>query len=84
LYLDYGIQMQARSAAEQTFLIQLAGAGQENPGYLATPRAVSGGEFTASPMNNYSATVMSNRIGPEGGQVLVDRTVELIGELFAS
>ncbi|MCU0960467.1 MAG: hypothetical protein MUF48_10205 [Pirellulaceae bacterium] len=83
LYLDYGIQMQARSASEQTFLIQLAAAGKENPGYLPTTRAVAGGGFTEAPMNNYSATVMSNLIGPEGGQVLVDRTVESIARLFA-
>jgi hypothetical protein len=82
LYVDYGIQIQARSAAEQTFLIQLAAAGQEDPGYLPTPRAIESGSFTASPMNNYSATVMSNVIGPDGGQVLVERTVEAIRGLF--
>jgi len=39
-------------------------------GYLPTPRAVAGG--------GYGAVVQSGRVGPEGGQVLVDRTVELI------
>ncbi len=82
LYVDYAVQIQARSAAEQTFLIQLAAAGQHDPGYVPTPRAVDGGTFTTSPMNNYSATVMSDIIGPEGGQTLVDRTVEAIGKLF--
>ncbi len=82
LYVDYGVQIQARSAAEQTFLIQLAAAGQEDPGYVPTLRAVDGGNFTTSPMNNYSATVMSDIIGPEGGQTLVDRTVEAIRGLF--
>lgn len=81
LYLDYGVQIQARSAAEQTFLIQLAGA-EDDAGYVPTPRAVAAGTFNDSPMNNYSATVMSARVGPEGAQVLVDRTVQEINGLW--
>lgn len=81
LYLDYGVQIQARSPAEQTFLIQLA-AGPWS-GYLPTPRAMAGGGFNATPMNNYSATVMTNWVGPEGGQALVDRTVEAINAIWA-
>lgn len=81
LYVDYGVQIQARSAAQQTFLIQLASA-LDNAGYVPTPRAVAAGTFNASPMNNYSATVMSARVGPEGAQVLVDRTVEFIQSLW--
>jgi hypothetical protein len=42
--------------------------------YLPTERAVRGG--------HYSATVHSNLVGPEGGQVLVDRTVELIESMW--
>jgi hypothetical protein len=80
LYVDYGMQIQARSPAEQTFLIQLA-AGPWS-GYLPTPRAMAGGELTASAMNNYSATVMTNIVGPEGGQMLVDRTLEAINGLW--
>ena len=82
LYVDYGVQIQARSAAEQTFLIQLASP-LDDAGYVATPRAVAAGTFNASPMNNYSATVISNQVGPEGAQVLVDRTVEAINELWS-
>jgi len=82
LYVDYGVQIQARSPAEQTFLIQLA-AGPWS-GYLPTARAAAGGEFTAAPMNNYSATVMTNLVGPEGGQSLVDQTVEALHALWAS
>lgn len=81
LYVDYGVQIQTRSAAPQTFLIQLASA-RDDAGYVPTRRAVAAGTFTASPMNNYSATVMSARVGPQGAQVLVDRTVEAIGELW--
>ncbi|NLS96486.1 MAG: hypothetical protein GXX96_30480 [Planctomycetaceae bacterium] len=73
LFLDYGVQIQARSPAPQTVLIELASpAGYA--GYVPTPRAVEAG--------GYSAEVLVNMIGPEGAQVLVDRTVEAIRELF--
>lgn len=71
LFLDYGVQIRARSRSLQTFLIQLAcGAG----GYLPTERAVAGG--------GYSAIPESGRVGPEGGRVLVDRTVEVLNGLW--
>jgi hypothetical protein len=72
LYTDYGIQMKARSKALQTFVIQLTGPGS----YLPTAEAVRGG--------SYSATVESNRVGPEGGQILVDRTVKEIEKIWKS
>jgi hypothetical protein len=71
LFHDYGTQMRARSKAEQTFVIELTGGWGR---YLPTPRAVAGG--------GYSAVVQSGMVGPEGGQVLVDRTVEMINELW--
>ena len=70
LYTDYAVQMKARSPAVQTFIIQLTGSG----GYLPSERAVRGG--------GYGAVIQSSRVGPEGGQVLVDRTVEAINELW--
>jgi hypothetical protein len=70
LFTDYGIRIQARSKALQTFVIQLAGDGP----YLATEKAIKGG--------GYSAIVQSISTGPEGGQILVDRTVELINSLW--
>ncbi|MGB9688197.1 hypothetical protein [Thermogutta sp.] len=70
LFGDFGLQIQARSKATQTFVIQLAGAGT----YLATDRAVAAG--------GYSAVVESTEVSPEGGQILVDRTVEAINTLF--
>jgi hypothetical protein len=67
LYTDYGIQIQARSPAEQTILIQLAS--PVGPaGYLPTPRALAG--------KGYSATPQSCTVGPEAGQLLVERTVQ--------
>jgi hypothetical protein len=70
LFTEFGIQMKARSRALQTFVIQLAGPGS----YVPTARAARGG--------GYSAIAESNLVGPEGGQVLVDRTVELVNSLF--
>jgi hypothetical protein len=67
LFLDYGIRMQTRSRALQTFVIQLAcGDG----GYLPTERAVAGG--------GYSAVAESVMVGPAGGRILVDRTVGVL------
>jgi len=72
LFTDYGVQMQARSPALQTLVIQLTGSG----GYLPTERAVRGG--------GYSAVIQSSRVGPDGGQVLVDRTVDTIKALWSA
>ena len=69
LYLDYGLRIEARSKAVLTLTSQLT-AGRA--GYLPTPKAVKGG--------GYSAEVY--RVGPEGGQVLVDETVKRINQLW--
>jgi hypothetical protein len=82
LFLDYGVQIEARSPAVQTFLIQLAATGRQHAYYLPTPRAVAGGALNDQPFTNYSATIMNNMVGPEGGQMLVDRTVEAIQDLW--
>jgi hypothetical protein len=74
LYLDYGIQIEARSPAEQTVLIQLATSGREHGYYVPTPRAVAAG--------GYSAEVTHNIVGPEGAQSLVDQTLAAIQELW--
>lgn len=71
LYLDYGIQMKARSKAVQTFLIQLA---TSSGGYLPTEKAVKGG--------HYSAELADNLVGPEGGKALVHATVAAINALW--
>lgn len=70
LFTDYGIQMQARSPALQTLVVQLAGPGT----YLPTDKAVRGG--------GYSAVCQSNSVGPEGGQILVSETLELIDDVW--
>lgn len=70
LYCEYGIRIKARSKATQTFILQMSGFGS----YLPTARAQAGGHYSAIPQ--------SNIIGPEGGQMMVDRTVEIIDELW--
>ncbi|MBN1419224.1 MAG: hypothetical protein JXP34_10635 [Planctomycetes bacterium] len=71
LFLDYGFRIRARSEALQTFVLQLScGCG----GYLPTRDAVAGG--------GYSAVIESGIVGPDGGRILVDRTVELIDALW--
>jgi hypothetical protein len=76
LFTDYGIRIQARSHALQTFVIQLAaGSGAAGPSYLATDKAIKGG--------GYSGIIQSNLVSPEGGQRLVDRTVELINGMWS-
>ncbi len=69
-YLDFGVQIKLRSPALQTFIVELAGSGT----YISSRRSVEGG--------GYGSVPASNRIGPEGGQVLAERTVELIRSLW--
>lgn len=73
LFTDYGVQIQARSPAEQTILLQLTSP-RGKAGYLPTPRALAG--------KGYSAIPLSCLVGPEGGQMLVDRTVQSIKEIL--
>ena len=71
LYLDYGARIKARSAAMQTFVVQLA---CDRGMYLPTAKAISGGSYGSMATESY--------VGPEGGQMLVDRTVEVVNRLF--
>lgn len=66
LFLDFGLQIKARSPALQTFLVQLAG----NASYVPTARAVAG--------KGYGAEPVSNPVGPEGGRKLVEETLKII------
>jgi len=70
LYVDFGMQIKARSKSVQTFVVQLAGEGS----YLPTHRAVAGGDYGAIPQ--------SNLVGPEGGRQLVNQTLALIDSLW--
>jgi hypothetical protein len=70
LFHSFGERIKARSKALQAFNIQLVGRGT----YLPTRDALLGG--------GYSAIPESNVVGPSGGQVLVDQTVELMNSMF--
>ena len=69
LYLDYASRITGQSKAKHTLIVQLcSGAG----GYLPTRAAISGGGYSA----------MVTKVGPVGGQVFVEKTVEEINDLF--
>jgi len=69
LFLDFGIQIKARSPAIQTFVVQLAG----NGSYIPTERALAG--------KGYGAEPVSNPIGPEGGKMIVEETIKILKNL---
>jgi hypothetical protein len=73
LFLDYGLRIKAQSPAAQTIVVQLA-AGCE--AYLPTDRAVQAGGYGAIPV--------ASSVGPQGGQELVDATLQMIREVFPS
>ncbi|HRU05674.1 MAG TPA: hypothetical protein P5137_07850 [Candidatus Brocadiia bacterium] len=70
-YIDFGVQIKARSKAVQTFLIQLTGSGT----YVPTQRAVAG--------KSYGAVPASTPVGPEGGRELAEKTIAVIEQLWA-
>lgn len=69
LYVNYGLQITAKSKAKQVFVIQLSG---DSGGYLPTEEAAKRG--------GYSAQV--TEVGPAGGAVLVKETVAAINALW--
>jgi hypothetical protein len=71
LYIDFQHRIQARSPFIQTFMIQMASFGGAS--YMATERAMEG--------KGYSASIFCNQVGAEGGQELVETTLELLNEL---
>lgn len=71
LYHDYGMQIKARSPFPQTLIAQLACG---TMGYLPTEYAMSGGGYSADPCSGLCL--------PEGGDILVEKTLEALNELF--
>lgn len=69
LFLDYGIQIKGRSKAVLTFISQLT---CDYQGYLPTRRAVAGGDYSA----------VNHTVGPLGGRLLVDESVQAINALW--
>jgi hypothetical protein len=70
LFLDFGIRIKTQSKAIITFLVQHSGRGH----YVPTVKAEAGG--------GYSAIVQSNPVGSDGGQVLVEKTLEQINKMW--
>ncbi len=69
LFMDYQHRIQARSPFAQTFIVQLcAQPGRRAGTYLATER----GAWAVG----YSASMFDNIVSPEGGQQLVEETLE--------
>lgn len=74
LYMDYQHRIQARSPFEQTFIVQLAGQPLKGAAsYICTERAREG--------RGYSASMFCNKVSCEGGQELVEMTLEYLREL---
>ena len=71
LYQDFMHRIQARSPFLQTFVVQLAGGSGSS--YLPTTRGVEN--------KGYSASIFCNAFGPEGGQELVEYTLEKLSEM---
>ncbi len=71
LYLDYALRIKELSPADQTLLVQKSGC---NGTYLASERSISHG--------GYGSVPASTDIGPEGGEMLVEWTVNGLKELW--
>ena len=71
VYIDFQHRLQARSPFRQTVLIQLAG--EEDEGYLPTERAAAN--------KGYSASQYCNPVGPDAGQLWVEKTLEILHDM---
>jgi len=71
LFHEYGLRMKAKAPADQVFIAQLSnGSG----GYLPTKRAIMGGSYSSKPA--------STTCGPESGDALVEKTLDVIREMW--
>ena len=76
LFMDYEQRIQARSPAQQTFIVQLAA--QPGPGggtYLPTANAKAN--------KGYSASIFDGDVDASGGPMLVEETLKKLNEIFA-
>lgn len=71
LFTEFGLRIKARSCAKLTFIAQLS---NNSSGYLPTASAMAAG--------GYSALLFCGYVGSDAGDMLVDRTVEAIRELW--
>ena len=70
LFTEYGLRILGRSGAHLTFVVQLTGPAH----YLPTAEAVRGAGYSGIPESCVA--------GPEGGNALVDETVERIHAMW--
>ena len=73
LYIEYADRIRMAFRDHLVFDVQLT---YDCLGYLATPNAVAGG--------HYSANIFNGVCAPDGGELLVNKSIELIEELTAS
>ena len=70
LYMDYMHRIQARSPFEQTVIVQLVTDLNGQGKYLATKEGIAN--------KGYSATPYCNVVSAEGGQELVNKTLDML------
>ena len=76
LFMDYEQRIQARSPAEQTFIIQLTAVPGNGGGtYLPTAKAKAN--------KGYSASIFDCNVDAKGGAILVEKTLEELNKVFA-
>ena len=73
LFIDFMHRIQGRSPFEQTVIVQLVTDEYGVGSYLATERAVAN--------KGYSATPYCNQVSPQGGQELVNETLDMLKKL---
>ena len=71
LFCEYGMRIKARSRAAQTIIVQLANG---NGGYLPTTDALAGGSYSSKPA--------STLCDPDGGDLLVEQTLDAINSMW--
>ena len=71
LYLVFGQIIKARSAARQTFVIQLSGGAGS---YLPSPEAEK--------LGGYGGLIINGKVGSDGGYKLTDEAIDAIAKLF--
>lgn len=72
-YTDFMHRIQARSPFIQTFAVQLAGGNGGTGSYLPVERAQEN--------KGYGSSLFCNKVGYQGGQQIVEHTLELLHEL---
>ena len=73
LFIDFMHRIQGRSPFAQTVIVQLVTDEYGQGSYLATERAVAN--------KGYSATPYCNQVSPQGGQELVNETLDMLKKM---